>query len=762
MSGWSDAALNLIPIVSVVAGGLAVLLCLVAVALTRRSIRRFTAQVEELGRHPRVGLLSPEAEPALRDLASRLNRVLESLRAEIRRNPPAARGGRALAEGPPDLALIGVDARWQVVSFSRGAARLTGWDADEIRDQHVEALFDAGEWERILPKLSRRSVREAGISDRVRLVRRDRTAVPAHLSAGPLRDGEDGAGGLLLALRDVSEESRLEGRLRESEERHRLLVERISDGVFIVQDGRLAYANPALNGILNPGPGVLRGAPFKDIVHARDVMRVAEIMREAESGAEGHGEFTCLLGPIASPPIEARVAWTRIDYGGRPAVIGTLIDLTERVRLQRAVTESEGRLRATLDATGDGILVLGRRSGEARVAIVNPAFCALFGGRPEEWIDLTRDALAERLARGMKDADLAGAMLAGAAEGREVRRDGVELTGPDERTADLVARPVAITGEAGAGVILTARDVTARVAGERRLRESLDDLSKAKSDLEVAYGELAETQKALAQRNEQLETINAELKSLDEMKSNLLANVSHELHTPLVSIKGYTEMILKRKLGPLTPEQERGLLVALKNIDRLIEMIDNLLSFSRMEKGDTQLHLENVALWQLVDEAIEMVGDRMKRKSIRLSTRYETDDLVVRGDRMKIVQVLTNLLTNAVKFNREEGTIRVEARRGSQGFIEVDVADTGIGIAPEEQKRIFERFYQVDAKPSRRYEGTGIGLSIVRDILRLHGCSIRLSSQPGQGSVFTFTLPLARQEETSRPRPAPGHTRATD
>jgi signal transduction histidine kinase len=309
------------------------------------------------------------------------------------------------------------------------------------------------------------------------------------------------------------------------------------------------------------------------------------------------------------------------------------------------------------------------------------------------------------------------------------------------------------------GVIVTARDVTRRVDVERNLRKSLEELSRAKTDLEAANGDLAGAQKELAERNEQLLKLNTELRSLDEMKSNLLTNVSHELHTPLVSIKGYTEMVLKRRLGPLTPEQERGLGVALKNIDRLIEMIDNLLSFSRIEKGETQLHLEDVPLWQIVDETIDLVGERIRKKSLSVTTQYETDELLVRGDRMKIGQVLVNLLTNAIKFNKEEGRITLTVRKGTKGFLEVEVADTGAGIPEEALDKIFERFYQADSSPSRKYEGTGIGLSIVRDILRLHGCTIRVRSQVGMGSVFTFTLPLARDQQVPASRDATGRGR---
>jgi len=314
-------------------------------------------------------------------------------------------------------------------------------------------------------------------------------------------------------------------------------------------------------------------------------------------------------------------------------------------------------------------------------------------------------------------------------------------------------------GAGSLGVIVTARDVSRRVEAERQLRKGFEELSRAKSELERVNRELADVQKEVGERNEQLVKLNTELRSLDEMKSNLLANVSHELHTPLVSIKGYTEMVLKRRLGPLTPEQERGLGVALKNIDRLIEMIDNLLSFSRIEQGETQLNLEDVPLWQIVDETIELVGERIRKKSLSVTTQYETDELVVRGDRVKFGQVLVNLLTNAIKFNKEEGRITLTVRKGPKGFLEVEVADTGAGIPEEALDKIFERFYQADSSPRRKYEGTGIGLSIVRDILRLHGCTIRVKSQVGIGSVFTFTLPLARDQQVSASRTAPDRSR---
>ncbi|MCI0658868.1 MAG: HAMP domain-containing histidine kinase, partial [Acidobacteria bacterium] len=299
--------------------------------------------------------------------------------------------------------------------------------------------------------------------------------------------------------------------------------------------------------------------------------------------------------------------------------------------------------------------------------------------------------------------------------------------------------------------IFTFRDVTARRDADRALREGHEALAASERQLQVAVEELESTRADLAKRNAQLEKLNRELRSVDEMKSNLLANVSHELQTPLVLIKGYTEMVLKRKIGPLTAEQEKGLSVALKNIDRLVEMIDNLLDFSRMERGESPLDLEEFPLWQVVDEVVELIREKIRSKDLSLTTEYETDDLMVRADRGKISQVFINLLTNAIKFNREGGRVGVRVTGGEQGTLNVEIWDTGIGIPPEEQDKIFERFYQVDSSAHRRAEGTGIGLSIVRDILALHGCSIRVESRAGDGSRFLFTLPLGRTAPAPRP-----------
>jgi len=762
MEAVSDNTILFVFAGALTVAGLAVLVCLIVLVARRRGIERLRAQLVELRRHPLIGNLPPESSPELRLLGQTLNDLVQDLREQIETSRGRAHDLQALTDGPPDLALIGVDGDWQVAHFSRGASSLTRWPIEEIQGRHVEILFAAGEWEKVLPKLARRTLIESGFDARAQLQRRDGEQFAARLSVQKTAGHGGEADGLLLMARDLTEEEGLERRLKASEERYRRLVEEVRDGIMILRRGRIVYTNPALARIVGVDRERLEGMTFKGLVDARDLLPLVEQIDAAERGEAPQGEATCRLSGPDGALLEARLTWSGSSYQGGRAVFTTVVDLTEQARSQRALMESEARLRATLQATGDGIVVFGETARGIHVSMANRAFCVLFGLAPERLVGLPESEAWELLIGRAANPGLLRDFLERARSSPEVWQEGVEIATPRRALVDLLAGTIRSGSGQTFGLILTVRDVTARADGESRLKKSLEDLSVTKAELENSCRDIDAARRELSERNQRLETLNTELRSLDEMKSNLLANVSHELHTPLVSIKGYTEMIVRRRLGPLTPEQERGLSVAMRNIDRLIEMIDNLLSFARLERGETRLTLEDLPLWQVVDEAVETVAERIRKKNLSVSTSYETDDLVVRGDRVKFGQVFINLLTNAVKFNREGGSITISARRGKAGFVGVDVKDTGVGIAADEVSRIFERFYQTDSGSGRRYEGTGIGLSIVRDILRLHGCSIQVASEPDKGSVFSFTLPLARSPKpTGIPRPV-RHSRSDD
>lgn len=251
--------------------------------------------------------------------------------------------------------------------------------------------------------------------------------------------------------------------------------------------------------------------------------------------------------------------------------------------------------------------------------------------------------------------------------------------------------------------------------------------------------------------HEKLADVNQELTTLDEMKTNLLSNVSHELRTPLVSVMGYTDMINSGKVGPISNVQREYLEISLRNIEKLVTLIENLLDFSRLHRGDEKLRFDRFDLVECAQSSIQLIRPVADSRNIAVKLMAPDEPVEVDGDKGKLGQVFNNLLSNAVKFNADGGEVAVEIRKHADEA-EVVVRDTGIGIPQEALDKIFTRFYQYDSSSTRKYGGTGIGLSIALDIVRMHGSLISVNSEPGKGSTFRFSLPLkAKHREIAAP-----------
>jgi PAS domain S-box-containing protein len=245
---------------------------------------------------------------------------------------------------------------------------------------------------------------------------------------------------------------------------------------------------------------------------------------------------------------------------------------------------------------------------------------------------------------------------------------------------------------------------------------------------------------------EEIRQRNQERASLDRLKTQLLANVSHELRTPLVSIKGYNDLLLRGTLGPINARQKRGLEIAAANTQRLIELIETLLELARREEGRLELTSERFDLRDAVSAAAGAVAERLATRSLPLLVDLGEEPLPVIGDRARLEQVFRALLGNAEKFTEGPGgAIDVIARRRHEvgEWVEVDVVDRGIGIPVDARAHIFDRFFQVDASPTRRFGGAGLGLALARELVMLHGGEITVDSAEGRGSTFTVRLPLA-------------------
>jgi two-component system phosphate regulon sensor histidine kinase PhoR len=231
-----------------------------------------------------------------------------------------------------------------------------------------------------------------------------------------------------------------------------------------------------------------------------------------------------------------------------------------------------------------------------------------------------------------------------------------------------------------------------------------------------------------------------ELRRAERLRRELTANISHELRTPLTSIKGFTETLLE---GAIADEEacRRFLAIIDSEAARLMKLVDDLMDLSRLESRAVSMEPAPVRLDALVTGALSGMRPQADRR--RITLRETTDPAIVMADRDRILQVLTNLLDNAIKFTPEGGTVDVSVTSTPAGAV-VSVTDTGRGIPADDLPRIFNRFYRVDRSRSRGAGGTGLGLAIAKHIVEAHGGRISVASRVNAGSTFAFTLPVAR------------------
>ena len=241
----------------------------------------------------------------------------------------------------------------------------------------------------------------------------------------------------------------------------------------------------------------------------------------------------------------------------------------------------------------------------------------------------------------------------------------------------------------------------------------------------------------------ELQVANRELAAASQHKSQFLANMSHELRTPLNAILGFSEVLSERMFGALNEKQDEYLKDIHASGQHLLSLINDILDLSKVEAGRMELELTDFDLSEALANAVMLIRERAGRRGIAVNTVLDGRLGQMRADERKVRQVALNLLSNAIKFTPEGGRIEVTAVRGAER-VEVSVSDTGVGIAPEDQEKVFEEFRQVGTA-DKKVEGTGLGLALSRKFIELHGGRIWVESEIGRGSTFTFTLPARRE-----------------
>ena len=364
----------------------------------------------------------------------------------------------------------------------------------------------------------------------------------------------------------------------------------------------------------------------------------------------------------------------------------------------QALAANSHRFAAVLDASHDGIAMLNQ---DGLFVLVNRRFGELLGSRAEALV--SQQASSQELLRGcLENTADSGTHPRGVSE-QIIEMDGASA---DRRSLQFYTAPV--QGQDGLetiGRIIALRDIT-------RERE------------------------------------------LDKLKTDFISVVSHELRTPLTSIKGYTDLLLSGATGEISELQGEFLSIIQSSTTRLSNLINDILDISRIESGSIEIKHEPIDYRRIVADTLRLMKAAADEKQISMDASLPESIPPVRGDIDKVAQVLGNLVSNAIKYTPEGGWVKVSLEIAGEASVLTSVTDSGIGIAPDDQKRLFQKFFRADNTSTREAGGTGLGLVIAKTIVEMLGGAIWVESEPGRGTRFYFTLPLYLETGTAPPPPA--------
>lgn len=608
-------------------------------------------------------------------------------------------------------AVITTDKEGRISFMNSAAQALTGWCFPDAAGKPLDEIF------KVLNEQTRQPVRNpalealdkgvvVGLANHTVLIAKDGTERAIDDSAAPIQTAEGGVSGAVLVFRDITERRAAQRELLASRERLRITLQSIGDAVIATDAaGRVSFVNPVAEKLLGYGAEQAAGRSLREVFNI-----VNEFTREAvENPVErvlsdgqivGLANHTVLLCPDGVEiPIDDSAAPIQDSDGAITGVVLVFRDISERRRAEK----TQATLAAIIESSDDAIV---SKDLNGRIMTWNLGAERLFGYREDEVVGqpITLIIPPDRID---EEAEILRRIRNGErlehSETVRLRKDGSQVE------ISLTVSPVKAADGSIIGASKIARDITERRTMERQLREA------------------------------------------DRQKDNFIAILAHELRNPLSPIQNAIKTL------QLERPDDRELIyycdLIEKETTQINRLLGDLLDSSRITQGKLSLQKERIDLTSAVNRAVEASRPAIDEVGHHLTVDLSSQSLIVEADPMRLAQVFSNLLNNAAKFTESGGDIRVTTERQDNQAV-VRIRDSGIGIAPELMPKIFEMFVQGETVMERRHGGLGLGLTLARDIVQLHGGKIEAKSDgPGNGSEFVVSLPIAalpRPVETGR------------
>jgi PAS domain S-box-containing protein len=635
-----------------------------------------------------------------------------------------------------DDAIVSKDLNGIIQSCNPACEALFGYEAGELIGRPITVLIPPElqhQEQDILARLRRGE--RIDHFDTVR-VTKDGQRLDVMLTISPVRSASGEIIGASKIARNVTAIRKAERALAAQQEWFRVTLSSIGDAVIATDpEGKVTFLNEPAERLTGWERALAQDKPLSEIFHivnekTREPVE-SPIIKVIRTGyVVGLANHTMLIRRDgAEIPIADSAAPIRDAQGGVLGVVMVFHDVTETRRAEEAIAEQREWLERTLESIGDAVIAT---DVQCNVTFMNPVAEHLtgwtskeaFGRDCEEVFRIVNEKSRRQVENPVKRVLEQGAVVGLANHTLLISRDGVE------RPIDDSGAPIRNLEGRVVGVVLVFRDVA-----ERRRME-----------MERHTANLERERLLDAER-----VARSEAERANRVKDDFMAMVSHELRTPLNAIVGWAQLLLAAP--PDEASTRRGLEVIGRNARIQAQLISDLLDVSRIVSGKLLLDTQNVNLTSVIESAIETVDPSADAKRITIVRRLDHDPAtaLTMGDPARLQQVIWNLLSNAIKFTPEGGRVEVELKR-VESKVEISVSDTGAGIEPQLLDKIFDRFYQQqDGPTTRRHGGLGLGLSIVRHLVELHGGSVRAWSD-GEGKGATFTVVLPHFE----PRPTEG------
>ncbi|WP_406671340.1 ATP-binding protein [Methanolobus sp. ZRKC4] len=373
-----------------------------------------------------------------------------------------------------------------------------------------------------------------------------------------------------------------------------------------------------------------------------------------------------------------------------------LDDVTERKKAEKTIKESEERFHALYENIPGGTMIIGK---DYTIEDVNQRTCEVTGYEKEELIGQSCDIL-----------------FPGCSLSRQCPLSEDDLDGVQCMDTTIICKD-------GTKVPILKNTKKIFINGEKYILGILEDIS-----------DLKEAERATADAMFLAEEAN-------RIKSEFIANMSHELRTPLNAVIGYSDLLLEESFGVLGSQQKKSLNHISNSGRHLLKLINDILDISKVESGKMELYYEDFFASEMFMTVLNIISPLARKKNIKLESSIVPDNLLVNADKIRFKQILFNLASNAVKFTSDGGSVLLKAHKRDD-IMKFSVIDTGIGISSDDVGRLFLPFQQIDSTISREYDGTGLGLSLVKKFVEMHGGMVSVESEPGQGSNFSFSIPL--------------------